>query len=253
MMAVLGAFLGALGVSDLLRASDDDTSARRRITVLAVGLVVLALLLAAGGTTGLDWLLTIPLALALTAWTLGSADALATRTRRSSRLVAFTGLGFGVAISLLLADGNDGQWPAVFSGPLTAIPYNRAVLVLGVALAQLATANVIVRLTLETVGVPTTPGEQRLKSGRVLGSMERLFILGLGMTGAFTAAAAVVAAKGLLRYPDVKADHKSAATGVRPNPVSEYFLIGSFASWLVAVAGLAVVGLDSAAAGIGMP
>ncbi|GAB3167069.1 hypothetical protein GCM10027059_27210 [Myceligenerans halotolerans] len=248
-MAILGAFLGALGVSDLFRASKDDTSMRRRSIVLAVGVVTLGLLLAAGGTAGTGWLLAVPLVLALAAWTLGSADALATRTRRTPRIVAFTGLAVGVAVSLLLADGNTGRWPAILSGPLTAIPYDRAVLVLGVALAQLATANVIVRLTLETVGVPTTPGEKRLKSGRVLGSMERLFILGLGMTGAFTAAAAVVAAKGLLRYPDVKADHKAAAAGARPNPVSEYFLIGSFASWLVAVAGLAAVGLDAAIAG----
>lgn len=263
MMAVLGAFLGAVGVSDLFRASNDDTSMRRRIAILAIGVAALVLLLATGGTTAEGWLLAIPLTFALAAWTLGSADALAKRlgsaeahtasARRIPRIVAFAGLGFGVAVSLLLSDGNTGQWPAGLSGPLTAIPYNRAVLVLGVALVQLATANVIVRLTLETVGVPTRTGEQRLKSGRVLGSMERLFILGLGMTGAFTAAAAVVAAKGLLRYPDVKADQKAAAAGVRPNPVSEYFLIGSFASWLVAVAGLAVVGLDAATAGMGTP
>ncbi|MBL0888658.1 hypothetical protein [Myceligenerans indicum] len=251
-MAVLGAFLGALGVSDLFRASNDDTSRRRRIGVLVIGLVALALLLATGGRNGRDWLLALPLAMALAAWTLGSAEALATRTRRAPRLAAFAGLFVGVALCLLVADDGTSPWPPLFPGPLTSIPYDRTVLVLGVALAQLATANIIVRLTLEAVGVPTAPGEQRLKSGRVLGSMERLFILGLGMTGAFAAAAAVVAAKGLLRYPDVKADHKAATTGVRPNPVSEYFLIGSFASWLVAVAGLALVGLDTAiAAGAG--
>lgn len=249
MMAVLGAFLGALGVSDLFRASNDDTSIRHRATVLGIGIGFLALLLAAGGTTGTDWLPAIPLTLALTAWTLGSAEALAARARRAPRIVAFSGLALGIVVSLLLADGGSHQWPDIFSGALTSIPYDRAALVLGVMLAQLATANVIVRLTLASVGVPTAPGEERLRSGRVLGSMERLFILGLGMTGAFTAAAAVVAAKGLLRYPDVKADRGAAAVGVRPNPVSEYFLIGSFASWLIAVAGLALLGLDVAITG----
>lgn len=251
MMAVLGAFLGALGVSDLFRASDDNTSPRRRAVVLAVGLATLAALLLAGGATARHWALAAPLALALAAWTLGSAEALAAPTRRIPRVVAFAGLGVGVAVGLLLADGDPGHWPPLLSGPLTAVPFHQAVLVLGVALVQLATANVIVRLTLEAVGVPTAPGERRLKSGRVLGSMERLFILGLGMTGAFTAAAAVVAAKGLLRYPDVKADQKNAAAGVRPNPVSEYFLIGSFASWLVAVGGLAIVGLAVSTGGVG--
>lgn len=245
MMALLGAFLGALGVSDLFRASDDTTSTSRRIGVLSVGVAVLVLLLALGGTTGRDWFLVIPLVLALAAWTLASADALTAHTPRVPRVVAFVGLGAGVIVCLLVTDGDIGRWPAFLAGPITSVPYDQAVLVFGAMLVQLATANVVVRLTLQGVGVPTATGERRLKSGRVLGSMERLFILGLGMTGAFTAAAVVVAAKGLLRYPDVRAEKVDSTTEVRPNPLSEYFLIGSFASWLVAVGSLAVVVLGT--------
>ncbi|WP_344100375.1 hypothetical protein [Myceligenerans crystallogenes] len=214
---------------------------RRRLTVLVIGLLALGLLLAAGGTTGGDWFVALPLAGGIAAWVFGSGDALSARGGAFSRVIAFTGLGLGLACALLLG-GAAPSWPSFLTGPLTQIPVDRTLLVSGVMLAQLSTANVIVRLVLHSVGVPTAPGERKLKSGRVLGPMERLFIIGLGMTGAFTAAAAVVAAKGLLRYPEVKAD-RNATVGDRPNPVSEYFLIGSFASWLVAVAGLAVVGL----------
>ena len=253
-MAVLGAFLGALGVSDLFRAADDDTSPRRRFSVLAVGLATLALLLVACGITGITWLTVgLPLAAALTAWTLGSADSLARETTPVARSIAFTGLATGIAISLLLGGNSTSTWPTFTAGPLAAVPFDRTILVVGVGLVQVATANVIVRLVLEGVGVPTAPGEKKLRSGRVLGPMERLFILGLGMSGSITAAAAVVAAKGLLRYPELKAGDDAAASAIRPNaladsrpnPVSEYFLIGSFASWLVAVAALGLVELGA--------
>ena len=67
--------------------------------------------------------------------------------------------------------------------------------------------------------------------------MERLFIILLGHSGQLGAAAIVVAAKGLLRYPELQRTEREEG----PTDVSEYFLIGSFASWLVALAGLVVI------------
>jgi len=95
-----------------------------------------------------------------------------------------------------------------------------------------------VRLLLDAVGVPALSNEKQLKGGRVLGPMERLFIIGLGLAGSLGAAAVVVAAKGLLRYPELQ---RKQAEG--PTDISEYFLIGSFASWLLALAGLGVLAL----------
>ena len=92
---------------------------------------------------------------------------------------------------------------------------------------QIFTANVIVRLVLLAIGAlrpdslttalrtpsspPTQPAD-RLKGGRLLGPMERLVILGLGVAGELGAAGLVIAAKGLLRFPEIQA----AARGSGP-------------------------------------
>ena len=96
-----------------------------------------------------------------------------------------------------------------------------------------------IRLVLDAVGVPAADNEKSLKGGRLLGPMERLVIVGLGLAGHVTAASIVVAAKGLLRFPELQ--RGSGAGG--PSDVTEYFLIGSFASWLLALGGVALCAL----------
>jgi hypothetical protein len=59
--------------------------------------------------------------------------------------------------------------------------------------------------------------------------LERVFILGLGLAGHLTAASIVVAAKGLLRFPELQ----SKPDQDRIHRLTEYFLVGSFVSWLV--------------------
>ena len=80
------------------------------------------------------------------------------------------------------------------------------------------------------------PAEQ-LKGGRLLGPMERVLILGLGLAGQLTAAAIVIAAKGLLRWPELQ----SKPEQVRIHRLTEYFLVGSFVSWLVALSSLVLL------------
>ena len=69
-----------------------------------------------------------------------------------------------------------------------------------------------------------TPGDpaEQLKGGRLLGPMERVLILGLGLAGQLTAAAIVIAAKGLLRWPELQ----SKPEQVRIHRLTEYFLVG---------------------------
>lgn len=71
---------------------------------------------------------------------------------------------------------------------------------------------------------PSPRTELPLKGGRILGPFERVFLFALVMAGQFTALAALVAAKGIIRFPEISQDttHGSKA---------EYFLVGSFASW----------------------
>ena len=86
----------------------------------------------------------------------------------------------------------------------------RALLLLGIVLVQLSTGNVVVRLVL-TVTRTVNPArhggagdpETQLKGGRLLGPMERVVIVGLGVAGQLTAASIVIAAKGLLRFPEL--------------------------------------------------
>ncbi|GAB2483593.1 hypothetical protein GCM10027063_27000 [Promicromonospora xylanilytica] len=266
-MAVLGAFLAALGVTDAIRdTSQGRVSPARRYAALTAGLVTLGALLAAGGVPAVTGsAVGIPLAILLAVWVhdgviaraIGEAPGLA---------IAFSAVSLGIVTALLFGDAARTTWPSWVPGPLSELPVARVILVGGIALFQVATANLLVRLILEAVKVPSKEGSARLRSGRVLGPMERLFIVGLGLAGNLTAAAVVVGAKGLLRFPELAASESRGASGPPPiiiqtagtegsgkgadteptavpvdhgpNPVTEYFLIGSFASWLLALGGL---------------
>ena len=169
-------------------------------------------------------------------------------TRRSQLwlTIAFGSFGAGLLISLAGATALDGyvDWPADLNGlAFERWPLTDVVVAAGAVLLQLSTANLIVRLLLDAVGVPARAGEKKLRGGRLLGPMERLFIIGLGVVGQMTAAAIVVAAKGLLRFPEVQRDVSRTGTE-GPSDLTEYFLIGSFASWLIALAGVALIYLE---------
>ena len=130
------------------------------------------------------------------------------------------------------------------AGPRAGSPTDRALLLAGVFLVQLSTGNVVVRLVLsatDTVNpalhdTPEDP-EHRLKGGRLLGPMERVLIVGLGLAGQLTAASIVIAAKGLLRWPELQS--KTEQQWI--HRLTEYFLVGSFVSWLVALGGLVLL------------
>ena len=64
--------------------------------------------------------------------------------------------------------------------------------------------------------------------GRWIGRFERTLILLLLVAGAPTAVGLVVTAKSILRFPEI--------TGDKPRMKPEYVLVGSLASWTLAVA-----------------
>ena len=70
-------------------------------------------------------------------------------------------------------------------------------------------------------------------------------LLSLGVGGQVAAASAVVAAKGIIRFPELNAQKRGAdnatGIGIGIDEVTEYFLVGSFASWLLALGGMALV------------
>jgi hypothetical protein len=121
---------------------------------------------------------------------------------------------------------------------------NRLLMIVGVVLLQFVTGNQLVRLVLGSVGAVKPEGQpqpsDRLKGGRLLGPMERTLILGLGLAGQLAAATAVVAAKSIIRFPEINAAKARENGNIGIDAVTEYFLVGSFASWIIALGGLAL-------------
>ncbi|MCI1661367.1 MAG: beta-carotene 15,15'-monooxygenase [Actinomyces sp.] len=151
-----------------------------------------------------------------------------------ARLIAGDAL-LAVAVAAALV------WPlptgaGTLAGPSLLVAVPGVLILLGPA------ANRLVGAVLASVRVgpaPARTGERperrisRLRGGRVIGPLERLLIVGLALSGAETAIAAVVAAKGIVRFPEISRDNAGDA--------AEEFLIGSMTSWLVA--GLAAAAL----------
>lgn len=144
------------------------------------------------------------------------------------------------------------EGPSLGERALAALPFEKiagaslgqVVFVSGVLLMLFATSNAIVRLVLTAMGTRFSNAEQRLRGGRVIGPLERVLIFGLGLAGQATAAALVIGAKGLLRYPELNnlRGEQGAAGMSRPiDVVTEYLLIGSLTSWLLALFPLVLV------------
>ena len=77
--------------------------------------------------------------------------------------------------------------------------------------------------------------ESSMRGGRWIGPLERILILLLDSVEAPAAIAAIVAAKGVIRFPEISQD--------RAGQKAEEFLIGSFASWILAVLGAVTIHL----------
>ena len=176
---------------------------------------------------------------------------------RDRAALALTALGMALGATALLsplagdAHGWLGDWLHATSLPLLEhVATGHFLLVLGGLLVQCSTGNVVVRLVLAATGTvnpaATEPHHERvaLKGGRLLGPMERLVILGFGLSGNLAAAGLVIAAKSLIRWPEIqsfKRDGFAPGEGPSITDVTEYFLVGSFVSWMVAFATLAVL------------
>lgn len=242
-MSAVAVLLIALGVADLCRRA-----VRVAWPSLVVGpvVVVACAALAALWHAG-DIALLVVAAAATVAW-----EWLCLRSERRGGHQGPPLVVFALALTLLTvlsgwssaASGLVARWCGWVQLPLNHISPNRLLMIVGVVLVQFATANQLVRLVLGTVGAIRPTGEpqpsDRLKGGRLLGPMERLLILSLGVGGQVAAASAVVAAKGIIRFPELSAQKgRNGEVGI--DEVTEYFLVGSFASWLLALGGIALV------------
>jgi len=239
-MSVLAVFLIAVGLADIVRR----LSGLRWMTIATGPVAVLAGALLAGLWHPGDIAGLAVAAVASAAWVVLAGHAERHGTREGAALAVFA-----AAVTLLVVlSGLESPvagavaWWLPWAG--IDIEPQRALMIVAVVLLQLVTGNALVRLILGAVGAVRPSGEpqpsDRLKGGRLLGPMERLLIVGLGLAGQLGAASAVIAAKGIIRFPELSAQRKDAAAGSGIDEVTEYFLVGSFASWIVAMAGLAL-------------
>ena len=232
-MSWLALLLIGVGLSDLVRSA----GARRAIPAACGALAVVGFGLLAGLSGGADLVAMTLGVVAVVAWSL-----LSPRRPRAALIVLVAAFVAALlfAAGATVADGAIGDWLRDTRLPvLHGVDVDRALLVLGVLLIQLTTGNTVVRLVLTLTGsTPPTTGRS-LKGGRLLGPMERLVILGLGLAGQTTAAGLVIAAKGLIRWPELQSFRGEEGPSI--DEVTEYFLVGSFVSWLVALGSLVLL------------
>ena len=262
-MILVALLLGSLGVADLVRRRMLSAHA----IWLATAAGVLIFLLGANGV-GLAWWWSPIAVVAISGWlTATREDTPALRSGYcalgllAAAIVATVAFGPALApVSGALVD----WYSALPYAGLVGVPFTAFALVLGGTLFLFESSNVIVRLALRgerssivDAAVPVTaqtavvaanaaPSRRwwrrsqstpaaapvsrftELKGGRFIGPLERVFLLALVLTGQFTALAAVIAAKGIVRFPEISKDETGGSK-------AEYFLVGSFASWALVV------------------
>ncbi len=233
-MELLGLALLAVGLADAVRWQP-DAGRRRSAAALAAAVAVVAGVLALAGLEPVEGAVCgLAVAALVALWLVTSARALRTGRGAPLPLAVLAAGGLG----LLAASG---PVPS-FGGPLVRwydgldVPalagqgFGRFAVAAGALAVLQVTGNVVVRLVLLGAGSTPPAVEGTLRGGRVLGPLERTFLFALTLGGELTAAAVVVAAKGLLRFPEIQ---RSRAGGV--DALTEYFLIGSLTSWLLAL------------------
>ncbi len=122
--------------------------------------------------------------------------------------------------------------PSVVAFPVT---------VLGVTALLSTPANHAVRATLNLARDPSGSKQKTidhdsqpsLQGGRWIGPLERILLLLLAVSSAHAAVAALVAAKGVIRFPEISKDDSGEK--------AEEFLIGSLTSWTLAVLGALLI------------
>ena len=239
-MSALAVMFIAVGLADIGRRLTD----RLWVGVVIAPAVVIISAVFAGLWHFGDIVLLLIAAAAAVGWAVLCARAERTGAQEVAPLALFGGAaGLLIVLSGWASDvaGLVARWSAWVG---LSVGPDQLLMVIGVVLLQLVTGNLLVRLVLGSVGAIKPEGEpqasDKLKGGRLLGPMERLLILGLGLAGQLGAATAVVAAKSIVRFPEINAQKARENGGIGIDEVTEYFLVGSFASWILALGGLAL-------------
>ncbi|RKT36635.1 hypothetical protein DEU34_1153 [Microbacterium sp. AG1240] len=245
-MITAGLLLLTIGIADLARQFLGRGSRSARIGAS----VAVVLLVAVLGTAIVAWPLAVAFAVIALAWL---ALMPSTKDAAVASFWPVVGLAAAVVAFVVGSPATAEGWMAMDAAG--SVAFGKAVLALGVACFLLESANIVVRVALQSersdaaVVVATAPAVRRgligrlrrpappeptvptkqLRGGRLIGPLERLFVVGLIFTSAVALLAAFIAAKGIVRFPEIQKDN---AGGTQ----AEYFLVGSMASWAIALA-----------------
>lgn len=244
-MILAGLILLAVGAADLVR----QFVPKRWIGYLVV---VVALLLLGSGADAPVAMIMAPIAGAVWVWTMP--------TSRESRLTFWPAVALAVisvfAVVWFGERGDAGLIGAAWrlDSPFGPISFDIAILAVGITAFLLESGNLVVRAALSgehtwrpdeensveatspateaTTEPATEPARPRggFKGGRLIGPLERLIVFLLTLGAAYPILAAMLAAKGIIRFPEIS---KDGETGGR----AEYFLVGSLVSWLIGLGG----------------
>lgn len=239
-MIVAGLTLIGIGASDLVRRFVIRKSVR---TVL----LILLLLVMVGIGVCSDAIIAAVIAGVLAGMWLWSMPLDARGSVSFWPAVALGGVIFA-STAFLSARPRPGLIGGVWSlhSPIGDIDFDVAVLAVGVMLFATESANAVVRAALDREGVwrpadlggtlrggrlrQAQPPATGFQGGRLIGPLERIIMIVLTLTSAYPLLAAMLAAKGIVRFPEIS---KDGETGAR----AEYFLVGSLVSWAIALAG----------------
>ena len=228
-MILLALLLATLGTADLVRPENRASTRKEGAVATVAGGVVLVLLASGLAIGSVAWAV-IPVGIVLLiGWILLTPVGVVVTDRPWP--VAGLAIVALAALSVPQPDVHQGwlvRWyDGLDIGALANVPVEQFVLGAACVGFLLETANIIVRLMLIGTGPSVIATEKSLKGGRILGPIERIFILAMALGGHYGALSAVVAAKGILRFPEISRD---SAGGSR----AEYVLVGSFVSWALA-------------------
>jgi hypothetical protein len=229
-MIAAGLILGAIGLADVFRPL--LAPGRRWIALAGVGLFVLCLGILAGAPVS-----------AVVALAAAAAWVWLVPLRGRSRAGFWPAVGLALVCALCLGIGGRRSASGLLAmwrldSPLGPVSIDQAILVLGAVIFLLESANAVVRVALAEEGVKEAPAAQGeatvqqgsgLKGGRLIGPIERIIVFSLTLAAAYPLLAAFIAAKGIVRFPEISRD---SGTGNR----AEYFLIGSLVSWVQGLA-----------------
>lgn len=236
-MILAGFLLFAVGAADLVR----QFVPRRWI---GYAVIVIALLVLGSAADALFAMILAPVVAALWLWTMPEP--------RDSRLTFWPAVVLAlVCVVAVVSIGDRGPVGVIgevwrLDTPFGEASFDLAMLVLGLFVFLLESSNRVVRAALtgehawqpgdvETsvpaVDEPPAAAPARggvFKGGRLIGPLERVIIFMLTLAGAYSLIAAMLAAKGIVRFPEIS---KGGETGAR----AEYFLVGSLVSWVIAL------------------